>query len=325
MQATFTLTADRQDITDAIKDRLISLSVTDESGVQSDTLELRIDDRDCSIRLPRTGAELSLQLGYRHHKLTTIGVFTVDELNIEGPPNVLVIRARAADFRQSLKEQKTRSWENHTLENIIRTIATEHQLNPVIAETLKSKTIQHIDQTEESDLHFLTRLAKEYDAISTVKEGRLIFVPKGQGLTITGKETPLMKLKPEQISRYRFTLADRGKYAAVIAHWHNKNTGQRVPVRIGRSEGKPVSTLRGLKPDAESAKVAAQAKLESLQRGTITGSISLAGAPSLRAEGRLTLSGFREGIDGLWVINQVTHKLDAGGFKTSLQVEAKGD
>ena len=323
MQPIFTLTADRQDITAAIKDRLISLSVTDESGIQSDSLEIRLDDRDRSIRLPRTGAELYLSLGYQGDKLTPVGLFTVDELNVEGPPDVLVIRARAADFRQSLKAQNTRSWENKTLDDIARTIAAEHQLEPVIAEALKNKTIAHIDQTEESDLHFLTRLSKQYDAISTIKEGRLLFVPKGRGRTASGKDIPTVNLNPEQLTRYRFTLADRGKYTAVIAHWHNHQTAQRVPVRVGEPDTRPVYTLRGQQPDEEAAKMAAQSKLESLQRGAMTASLTLPGNPTLRAEGKLTMTGFGTGIDGEWIINQVSHKLDKGGLKTTLRAESK--
>lgn len=206
MQPIFTITADRQDITAAIQDRLIALSVTDESGIQSDALEIRLDDRERAIRLPRTGAELILHLGYKNGKLHPVGIFTVDELSTEGPPDILIIRARAADFRQSLKEQKARSWENRTLDDIARTIAAEQQLEPVIAEALKAKTITHIDQTDESDLHFLSRLGKEYDAISTIKEGRLLLVPKGQGQTASGKDTPTVAIKPEQLTRYRFTI-----------------------------------------------------------------------------------------------------------------------
>ena len=322
MKPVFTLEADRQDITDAIKDRLISLIVTDESGIQSDTLEIKLDDRDRSIRLPRTGAELYLHLGYHKDKLTPIGLFVVDELNTEGPPDSLTIRARAADFRQSLKSQNTRSWENMTLDDITKTIAAEHQLQPAIAEDLKTKAIAHIDQTEESDLHFLTRLAKQYDAVSTIKEGRLLFIPKGKGRTASGKDLPVIHLTPEQLTHYRFTMTDRGKYTAVIAHWHNSATAQRVSVRVGEPNTKPVFTLRGQHPDEETAKVAARSKLDSLQRGTMTANLTLPGMAALRAEGKIRLGGFRDGVDGDWVINHVSHKLGRSGFVTSVRAES---
>ncbi|WP_330927073.1 contractile injection system protein, VgrG/Pvc8 family [Candidatus Sororendozoicomonas aggregata] len=321
MQPVFTLTADRQDITQAIRERLISLKVTDESGIQSDTLEIRLDDRDRSIRLPRTGAELSLHMGY-DHQLTDIGLFVVDELVAEGPPDTLIIRARAADFRQSLKARKSRSWDAVTLGDIVATIASEHELTPRIPDELKTKVIAHIDQTDESDLHFLTRLSKQYDAISSIKQGHLIFTERGKGRKVSGPPLPAIALKPEGLSRYRFAMADRGKYVAAIAHWYNNETAQKIPVRVGQSEGQPVYALRGNQPDEEAAKTAARAKLDALARGTVTGQLTLPGNPTIKAESPLSLTGFREGIDGDWVVTRVEHNLGKSGFKTIATIES---
>ena len=44
-----------------------------------------------------------------------MGAYTVDELELSGPPQTLTIRARAADLRQSLKAPKTRAWDATTL------------------------------------------------------------------------------------------------------------------------------------------------------------------------------------------------------------------
>lgn len=46
MTPSFTLRANDQDITAKIKDRLIRLSVTDEAGFKSDTLSIKLDNRD---------------------------------------------------------------------------------------------------------------------------------------------------------------------------------------------------------------------------------------------------------------------------------------
>ena len=42
------------------------------------------------------------------------------------------------------------------------------------------------------------------------------------------------------------------------------------------------------------------------------------------AEGRLVLSGFREGADGEWLINEVQHRLDQGGFVSQVKGELPG-
>ena len=39
-------------ITSQVKDRLISLTVTDEAGFKSDAVEIALDDRDNAIELP---------------------------------------------------------------------------------------------------------------------------------------------------------------------------------------------------------------------------------------------------------------------------------
>ena len=53
MRAIFQIIANAQDITDLLKDRLISLQLTDRAGLQSDECEIRLDDRDDRIAFPK--------------------------------------------------------------------------------------------------------------------------------------------------------------------------------------------------------------------------------------------------------------------------------
>ena len=183
-------------------------------------------------------------------------------------------------------------------------MAAEHQLDPRVGEFLSPISIAHLDQTEESDLHLLTRLARQYDAVTKPVRGFLLFVPKGESKSATGKTIPAIAIHRNQTSDHRVTMADRGKYPAVLAHWHNTATGIRSPVLVG--DGKPVYTLRHTYPDADTARSAAQGKLNALNRGLATASLTLShGNPLLAAEAKLTLSGFRTGVEGDWVATQV--------------------
>jgi phage protein D len=59
--------------------------------------------------------------------------------------------------------------------------------NPGLAvKPLRAFTYEHIDQTDESDIHFLTRIGKGHDAIASVKGQTLLFVNKGEGKTASG-------------------------------------------------------------------------------------------------------------------------------------------
>ncbi|WP_330926829.1 contractile injection system protein, VgrG/Pvc8 family [Candidatus Sororendozoicomonas aggregata] len=322
MTPDFTVQADTQNITDTIKRHLISLRITDEAGWQSDSLEIRLDDPKSAMALPRHGAELLVSLGYIKEGTVRMGTFTVDEVSVEGPPETLIIRARAANFRNSLKEQKTRAWEGVTLGDLVSTIASEHGLSPVISEALAAKVLIHIDQVDESDLHFLTRLSKDMGAISKPAENRLLFVTRGEARTASSKPMPEIPLHRSELTRYQFSLADRGKYAAVIAHWHNSETGQSTPVKVGETDTKPVFTLKGLHPDASAAESAATAKLQALRRGQATGSLTVPGRADLMAETLLQISGIKPTIDGDWIITRAEHELGSQGYITRLSVES---
>ncbi|SDI37317.1 hypothetical protein SAMN05216466_121137 [Paraburkholderia phenazinium] len=54
--------------------------------------------------------------------------------------------------------------------------------------------IAHIDQTHESDMSFLTRLDKRYDAAMNVKDPNLLFMPIGSGKTASGKALTVLNL-----------------------------------------------------------------------------------------------------------------------------------
>ena len=53
MTPAYRVTVDGRDISDAVRERLVSLEVADRSGLIADTLTLRLDDSDGLLALPR--------------------------------------------------------------------------------------------------------------------------------------------------------------------------------------------------------------------------------------------------------------------------------
>ncbi|MGB1374073.1 MAG: contractile injection system protein, VgrG/Pvc8 family [Aequoribacter sp.] len=319
MRPDFRIIADAQDITEVIRDRLLSLRLTDESGTQSDALEIQLDDRDAVIKWPTHGAELLVSLGDTKDNLVVMGVYTVDEIEHTGPPQTLTIRAKAADKRASLKAPKSRSWDSLSLGELVRTIAAEHELEPKIAEALDGFLLEHLDQTDESDLHLLTRLAREQGAVAKPVAGNLVFVPKGEARSATGQAIETLEVLPTQVRRHRFTQAGRGKYSAVKAFWHDANNAEKQSIIVG--DGEPVFAIRHTYSDAQQATAAASAKLKSLTRGTATLSLTLLGNPLAQAEGKLRVGGIRDPVNGEWVVTRVEHQLDASGLQTRCDAE----
>ena len=62
----FRVTANNEDITEALRERFVSLRLTDKAGLDSDELTITLADHDpqAPIALPPAGAELTVWLGY---------------------------------------------------------------------------------------------------------------------------------------------------------------------------------------------------------------------------------------------------------------------
>lgn len=340
MTPDYRIHADDTDVTAALRDRLIELRVHDEPGIESDTVEVRLDDRaglrGGRIALPRRGADLSVALGYDEAGdseeltpdaralvktgLVTMGLFTVDEVELSGPPDTLTVRAKAADVRDALKQRKTRSWSGKTLGEIIRAVAAEHGLRPAVAEELAGLVTPHLDQTEESDLNLLSRLAERYDAVAKPAARRLLFTPRGAGRSATDKPLERIEVSRAQTAAYRVTLADRDRYGSARAVWRNAAGGVLETVAAGT--GEPTAVLREVYASEAEAAAAAQSLLDAFERSVDVLSLTInPGNPALASQTPLSLRDFRPGIDGRWTALRVTHLLDHSGYTTEVAAE----
>jgi hypothetical protein len=319
----FRILADSVDVTAAIRARLLSLSMTDEAGWQSDRFEFSIDDRGGTVAMPATGARLEVSLGYRETGLAPLGAFVVDEVVISAPPMTMTVRAKAADMRRTLKEARTRAWHETTFGAIVAAIAGENGYAARVSPDLADIPIPHLDQTAESDINLLTRLAEQYGATVKAANGALLVVPRGLGKTASGRILPAIALTPAELMRWSVTLAERGKYAAVQAQYRDLASGRDVPVTVGEAPtGQPVYVLRTPYPDTAQAQAAARAKLEALERGKSSVDLTLIGRTDVMAETWITLQGFRPGADGTWWLTRVEHRLDRSGFSTECTGES---
>ncbi len=315
----FRVIAEGSDITEAIRQRLLSLNLSDEAGFNSDKVEISLDDRDNKISMPRTGENLEVSIGYKESSIIHMGLYVVDEVSIEAPPMTMTLRAHAADMRQVMKAPRTKTWGKITIGDLVSSVAGEHGLTPRIAEELLSKEIQYLYQTEESDLNLLTRIASNHGAVSKPVNGNLLFVPKGEAKAVSGQLIAPITLNRKQITSWQANFAERGKYGAVEGSWHDKETSLKEKVKYG--SGEPVYTLRHTIDNKEELTRKVKSTYERLQRGTGTLSLTLPGNTNLFAEGKLTVSGLRPGVDGLWNITRVEHSLSNSGY--TCQVEAE--
>lgn len=313
----------KQDITDAIKERLINLTVTDEVSLTSDTLKIIIDDAGAKTKVPKKNVKLSVLLGYVETGLIPHGNFVVDTVALSGPPDKMEITARGANFTQALRQPKNRSWHEITLGDIAQKIGVENNLIAQVSPDLEQEFIDHEDQTNESDISFLTRLANQYDAAVKPSATHIIIVKKAMNRSVSGKNLPPVDIKYTDITSWNAALPERDRYSAVIAAWTDTATAKEIEEKAG--SGTPVYRIRKQFTNASEAKKAVEATLRRLNRKDSKITINMPGNPNVIAESPVMLSGFRAEFNGKWTVKKAEHKMSKSGYTLSIDCEPLND
>ncbi|RXJ70607.1 late control protein [Veronia nyctiphanis] len=313
------IVADGSDITALIAKRLLRLTVTDHAGIQSDSVEIRLDDEEHALALPRTGARLTVSMGYQETGLSLMGEYVVDEITLSGPPNTLTLRGKAADMHKALKVPKTRTWQQAgkpvrriLLDHILTTIADEHQLTAKLGKDLTAIDYEVVHQSNESDLQLLTRLGRKLGAIAKPVGEHLLLVKRGESKTASGRRLPAITLSKPDLTNWEVSLTERDGYQSVVARYRDVAEAKEHTVTAG--EGEPVYTLRTLYKDEADAKQAAEAQRRQFATGKARLDIELPGRADILAETPLVLSGIREGVNGEWIVETATHMLSEEGY-----------
>lgn len=334
-----------KDISPKVKARLMSLRLTDNRGFEADTVEVQLDDADGELAMPPKGAIMQVRIGWKGSALVDKGTYTIDELEHSGPPDAITIRGKSADMRGTLQQSREQSFHKQSVSSIIDVIAARHQLKAKISDNLKMEFIDHIDQANESDANFLSRLAEQFDAIATVKNGNLLFLQAGLAHNASGIALDRVDITRQSGDSHHFGVADRDAYSGVVAYWQNDKAAKRQTVKAKKpTEAKPsdvkvivgekeimvgsndnVKTLRHTYANKQNAERAARAMWDKLQRGVATFTITLAmGRPELFPELPVNVSGFKPQIDNSdWLLTRVEHSITDTGYTTGIELEVK--
>lgn len=320
MTPAFRIEVDGQDRTAVIADRLLSIMVTDEDGRKADRVEIELDNRDGKVAFPEIEARLEVALGFRNQPLSLMGVYAVDGVSGRGPVRAMTITATAADLKGDIRAPRTRSWVDKSLPEIVQTIAGEAGLRAIVGSSLQAVRWPYLAQTAESNLHFLTRIAAEVDALCKPAGGTLLAQKRGEGKTAAGDQITPPMIGSERLSSWNWAFKGRTVYRSAEAEWTDTRTGTTHKVKSG--SGTPLKKIRHpYATEAEATRAAASA-LAGSDRTAMEISCMLAGfEPGLIGGGTATLTGLEDFLNGDWHLKTVYHRLDAGGLVTEFQGE----
>ena len=174
------LTYSGVNITSDVSQMVLAIRYVDRLDGASGELEVELED---SMKLwqgpwyPALGDAVSLQIGYSGQPLLDCGDFQIDELELDGPPDVMRIRCLAAYITPAMRTANTIAYENMGIVEIAAQIAGKYGLTLVTAssESESDVVFARVTQRRQMDLEFLKRLAREHNFDFTVRAGQLVF------------------------------------------------------------------------------------------------------------------------------------------------------
>ncbi len=312
-----------------IKADIVSLTLIDNRSFEADSLTLVFSDPDNSINLPTKDSKIECWIGWEIEGKTTLthkGSFVAGHPSYDINPREITVTAKTVNFRKGLNEVRTRSYNDTTLGSIVGKIAKRQKLSVKIPAAHDAIVINHIDQKDESDGHFLTRLAQRYDALLNIKNDTLIWLPQGKGKTAGGKSLSTVYIDVSECETASYQGQEKdSEYTGVKAKWHNTDTGK-TEWEIAGNKGK-YQRLKKTYSNKSEAQAAAQSEWNKIQRGKHTLNVSLThGKPEWITESPVRVSGIKNEVDNItWSSVRVTHNQNEDGYTCSADLESSAD
>lgn len=324
------------DATALIAPSLLDFSYTDNLSGKADEVQLSLQDREARWNgpwKPQKGMEIVTSLTVKdwfaqgEDATLHCGSFKVDEISLDGPPDIFKIKAVSAALTSGLREEKrTRAWENQSLKGIATQLADEHglELHYESEGEGENSYMARQDQREEADLPFLHRLSNERSMNCKVHDGKLILSDSIKA----EQQSPLLTLSrvgtDTPVTRYSFKQSSSGTaYTKAEAAYTDSSTGQvhtaTAQVVSDKADANPKTMQLNARVEssAEAMRLTGSA-LHNTNKSKDTASVDCMGHPGLVAGLTVNLTDFGD-FSGSYLIEKASHKLGNSGYTTALE------
>lgn len=281
---------------------LSSWTLDDNSGTTADRATLVVHDLDV---LPKSGTEYKIKVNGELR-----GKFQVSAVTEQLIPPQITIQLTPAIFnvkdKTGWREKRRKTFPPATVFDVVTSVMKPHGYKIRIDKDLSGIKTEHLNQTEETDKHFISRLAKRYDAIAKPINGFFVFGKKGNIKTLSGGKKNAVKVSKASLlyGQNSISYPSAIRFKGVKAAWRVTETGAHGNIEIGSA---PFDRLREPFQSAAQATERAEARLIEVIRQGQQFNATVDGTAGLFAEAVLTIEGFQnKRIIGDWSIDEVS-------------------
>jgi phage protein D len=309
-------------ITTDVSPMVLAIRYVDRLEGASGELEVEVEDSGKRWQgpwYPTLGDRIGVQIGYGGELLLDCGEFQIDELELDGPPDVMRLRCLAAYVTPATRTANTMAYENMGILEIAAQIARKYGLTMVVAssESANDLLFERVTQRRQTDLEFLKRLALEHNFDFTVRAGQLIFYERAA----LESAAPVTTITRSDTIRFSFRNRTRRIYEGGEFSYFDPDTKELISQSVSAQPPSPTGdTLKIVArcENARQARVKAEALLHLHNMVSVDVSIEGPGNTVLVAGNNVQLSGWGA-LDGTYLIETAQHHLArATGYATSI-------
>ncbi len=313
-------------ITTALAPYLKRFTFNDNEGA-SDEIQIELEDRERKWQGPwlpkkadKIDATIQLINWRKEGEVSHLdcGTFYVDDVNFQGPPDTITIKAVSVPFKDGGKETKhTRVWDNAGLKKIMNDLAKSAGLS--LFYDAPDYFYDRVEQDKKTDLAFAKELAQKEGLSVKVTKNQLVvydqhdYESKGPVRAIERGTTDVLKydLKEsaaeEQYKQVKISYWD-GKKKKLIEYTYD------VP---GVKNG-PVLKVNKRLTSLDEAKRFAQKEARNKNKSSKSGSITLMGDEKLLQGVTVDIKGFGA-FDTKYFVESASHEI-TGGYTVKINI-----
>lgn len=314
-----------KDISNDITPHLKSFSFNDVMSGEADDINLTLEDRAELWQgdwLPERGDTLTVSimtLNWRSamegEKELPLGLFEIDEVEISKPPSEVKIKAVSVPDNTELRgTDKSRRWENTTLQTVAQDIADGADME--LFYDGDDPSFDRVEQSQQSDLSFLSKLLKDYGLALKVSDDKIIVFDEHD----YEEAEPVKTIRQSDLTSFSLKASTREIYRGCHVKYQNSTDNEVIEYTFIPNEEKKGKMLE-VNEEVDSVQAAeklARKKLREKNCTEVTVSLHLMGDFDLLAGNTVTLEGFHS-FDGKYIITRSSHDI-GGDYSMSVEL-----
>jgi uncharacterized protein len=326
----FEVTYNNKSMTNDIAAYVLSICYVDNLDGVADQLDIDLEDTDgrwLDAWYPEKGAELTLKFGYLGSPLISAGSFCIDEIELSDSPSLVRIRATATGVLTAVRTRRSKAFNDTTLPAIVATIAKRN--NMTVIGKIESYKLDRITQYGETDLVFLSRIAKQFGYVFKCTDNNKKLVFWKQADLMSAKVSRTIRISDCKSWRGCDTISDvPGK---VSVRHHDPKTkkltvygveGDKSTVvsqaNAGKSHNADEIKINARATTQASGSAMAQAELDRRHLARTSLSLQVIGDATLAAGQVIGMDGFGR-LSGNFLIESVRHQISrSAGYTCDL-------